>query len=441
MKRILLLWALCLMVSTYAQAQYTLLHDADFLTPRASQDTKFHNQTSLVPLRENVLMQRLDSVVLSNWDQVMSSFTPNEKQILYYDGNSRSVYDITYYWKAATHEYIPDRKKEYGYNDANQVASVTYYNYSVPIYEPRSQAEYYYNTNGTVNYILVFYWNSSFGFWQYAYKYSYEYDTNDNNTQIDVQKWDNMAHDWEYIEQATYEYDSNNNNILELGQVFESGAWKNSYKINLSCNASNELIQRLYLENSNFSFSPVWVPVSRIDYTRDSYGNPIIAEHYHWDTISFSYQKKYKHNLSFNTSYPVSEIYTSPDLQHGLTYNYKTMITADDFMQYNAITATYDNQGRVTFHYSAHDITSIFENDAAAQVIVYPNPSSDQIQFGITDMNEVLQVQIYDMQGKLVLNQLINADEKISISDLQNGVYMCKISTNEKLMTSKLIKQ
>jgi predicted esterase len=57
--------------------------------------------------------------------------------------------------------------------------------------------------------------------------------------------------------------------------------------------------------------------------------------------------------------------------------------------------------------------------------ILYPNPASDFISFDLDDVNSV---EIYDAQGRLVLQSSQNIDSKsLSIHALQNGLYTVKL--------------
>ena len=439
MKRILLLWALCMMVFSYAEAQNIPKSYTDFIKQRATHGTRIHTSAQLATLRENVLMQRLDSIVFASWDEDFNTYYTYYKNEYNYDANSRSLTDINYEWDNAVSAYIPEDKVEYTFNTSNQVVLIIVYNFVSGAYTPDRKMEYTYNTDGSKYYEINYYWDNTLGTWKNMNKIFYEYDGNGNNTIIDIRSWNDASSNWVLDNRYTYTYDANNNKILGLGEVYNSGVWNSFYKMEYSYNISNKLIQELHY-NWNTILN-VWDASEKYVYVRDANGNESEVEMFSWDNTTMQFVPNNKNIFSYNMSYNVNDIIFSPFFKEEYEFTNVNMITSVLLQYYDATTSSYALDTRVTFHYSAHDITSIFENDAAAQVSVYPHPSSDQIQFGITDMNDVLQVQIYDMQGKLVLNEQINADEKISISDLQNGVYMCKISANEKIMTSKLIKQ
>ncbi|WP_130736035.1 T9SS type A sorting domain-containing protein [Flavobacterium sp. J27] len=69
---------------------------------------------------------------------------------------------------------------------------------------------------------------------------------------------------------------------------------------------------------------------------------------------------------------------------------------------------------------------------------VYPNPT--QGQFNITT-NEELTVVIYDMVGKIILNQKsIKGTHHFDISNFSNGLYLITLTKNKEKQTYKLLK-
>ncbi|MFA9215083.1 MAG: T9SS type A sorting domain-containing protein [Candidatus Methylacidiphilales bacterium] len=69
---------------------------------------------------------------------------------------------------------------------------------------------------------------------------------------------------------------------------------------------------------------------------------------------------------------------------------------------------------------------------------VYPNPSKGEIK--INGLTNNTQLEIFDLKGALVKNDLINENNIIDVSNLRNGIYLIKLITNTDLIfTQKLI--
>jgi len=71
------------------------------------------------------------------------------------------------------------------------------------------------------------------------------------------------------------------------------------------------------------------------------------------------------------------------------------------------------------------------------RVNIYPNPASDNIY--ISNLIEKSSIKIYDIQGKLVLENKISNKEYVNISILSKGIYQVKFEGNNLNETRKLI--
>jgi hypothetical protein len=77
------------------------------------------------------------------------------------------------------------------------------------------------------------------------------------------------------------------------------------------------------------------------------------------------------------------------------------------------------------------------------EAVVFPNPTIENIQLSIKDYAiEKLQIQLFDVQGKLLLQQKIeNNITPIEMTNYESGSYFLKITeTHNTLKTFKIIK-
>jgi len=71
-------------------------------------------------------------------------------------------------------------------------------------------------------------------------------------------------------------------------------------------------------------------------------------------------------------------------------------------------------------------------------VKIYPNPS---VGFITIDNNDDATIQLFDMNGKLVLTkQLYSGENQVDISLLNNGMYVAKVISTKNIKTTKIIK-
>jgi len=70
---------------------------------------------------------------------------------------------------------------------------------------------------------------------------------------------------------------------------------------------------------------------------------------------------------------------------------------------------------------------------------LYPNPAKNQITI-INSFEEEAQLVITDMSGKIVYSELLISNvSKISLENVPGGFYLARLSTNNKIQTSRLI--
>jgi hypothetical protein len=69
---------------------------------------------------------------------------------------------------------------------------------------------------------------------------------------------------------------------------------------------------------------------------------------------------------------------------------------------------------------------------------VYPNPTSTGFVNITSKTNETIQVAVFDILGKQVLNNTVK-NNRLNVSNLTTGVYIMKISQNGNIITKKLV--
>ncbi len=71
-------------------------------------------------------------------------------------------------------------------------------------------------------------------------------------------------------------------------------------------------------------------------------------------------------------------------------------------------------------------------------VNIYPNPATNVLNISLT--KEVFDLHMIDMNGKLV-HSIANISEQtqLSVSDLQPGIYIVRLSNEEEIKTFKVV--
>lgn len=82
------------------------------------------------------------------------------------------------------------------------------------------------------------------------------------------------------------------------------------------------------------------------------------------------------------------------------------------------------------------------DNFLASEVKVFPNPVKANLNVEITDNNETIALDLFDVSGKLVLQKSITNDtSSLHMKNLPQGIYFLKVSSSKKTGTYKVVKE
>lgn len=86
---------------------------------------------------------------------------------------------------------------------------------------------------------------------------------------------------------------------------------------------------------------------------------------------------------------------------------------------------------------------NVEDNDAAKNIVLYPNPAVDNLKIYFNDPNGKYDIKVYSVEGKLVsyLKNISGSDYDLSIKDLDNGLYLISVITDNSIFTSKFVKK
>ena len=80
---------------------------------------------------------------------------------------------------------------------------------------------------------------------------------------------------------------------------------------------------------------------------------------------------------------------------------------------------------KMTLNYNQPDLTDVEGTSVVDGV--YPNPVSDVLYFNFAG-NQEMSIQIFSATGQLVKSEILQSDEPIDVSALQEGLYIIKIN-------------
>ena len=184
------------------------------------------------------------------------------------------------------------------------------------------------------------------------------------------------------------------------------------------------------------------------------YYNPyFIATVSNFSSSNFFFAADFYNCISNLNSYTVTttldKVYThNPLFVNIATGDYTLQSTSpaiDSGTQVGLTVPLYDFGGKQRIYGSQIDLdcyeyfqtfASISENVNDLEVSVYPNPTSNLLNF--TSNHEIDLIEIYDLSGKRI-NSFVNT-KSIDISNYNSGVYIVKIFSDENVATKKVIR-
>lgn len=126
-------------------------------------------------------------------------------------------------------------------------------------------------------------------------------------------------------------------------------------------------------------------------------------------------------------------------IENNQTYTTYGALTYSNGLRHSRI----DNREFYAFrHIIANDLTtvpSVIPNNG--DYIIYPNPTTNSFRIKSGNTQNTMDLLIYDQVGKLIkIQNAVGADQDIDISDLSNGIYYLRISSDSHTETVKIIK-
>ncbi len=322
-------------------------------------------------------------------------FYPNNDWIIQkkyesvYDDNWNLTLRISYNWDYLARLMVLYSKEEYSYDDIGNLILKIYYPWdkSTSQWVPTVKNEYTHDTNGNKNSCYSYYWNKAMSQWINSSKSESAYDANGKLTEYTNYNWDSNTSQW--IINTKYTLDTNRNTILFIDSDY-SGQFKLEYTYDGNGNLilivpyywEKNMSQWIEHELKRFERPDIW----KQEYAYDSSGNKTMEINYNWDE------------------------------------------TANRFV----------NGTKTTWFYSDLNFTSI-PNTPLNKLTVYPNPAKDFIVFDLPNGSESATIELYDIQGKMVVQQKLTETKQIAVGHLPKGLYLYRLTNGETFSTGKLV--
>jgi hypothetical protein len=95
-----------------------------------------------------------------------------------------------------------------------------------------------------------------------------------------------------------------------------------------------------------------------------------------------------------------------------------------------------------TLNVARTSATFFGEETTASTYSVYPNPTKDKLAISSSNRDEVMNVEVMDINGKVLSSRELRSNDVIDVSDISSGIYFVKIVSKENEATQiKFVKE
>jgi hypothetical protein len=289
---------------------------------------------------------------------------------------------------------------------------------------------------------------------QASAKVTYNYDETGNLTKENSYHWNEGHNLWENTSEREFVYDKAGN-LIETTffyWVSEQQKFTGTSKWEFTYDDNNNMLslKNIYFNRDDEKWEPGKFLCS---YEYSEKGNVLEYKNYEWDkgkddfslteNISFEYDESKSNDVialpeDFNK--PLFNLVYSSHEYVGFSYgyfrcNHKLVKGVFKYPDKGNLV----DVGEWQFHYSSFESTGISET-LNSDFSIFPNPATESITLDWLHNSEVLDLNIFNLQGQLILNKIVTKNNPVNIKSLNKGMYFYRLSDKvEAVYSGKLI--
>ncbi|MFH1121245.1 MAG: T9SS type A sorting domain-containing protein [Bacteroidota bacterium] len=386
-----------------------------------------HEKTALI------LMQQLDRIIYQEYAPGIGEWYDYSKTEYTYNASGQNTIATESYYNPESGNYEPDGKWVYSYAGNNMVELLmSYWDSDIGQWEDVYRNNYAYNPDGTLSTVLEYMWDGES--WQPVAKTENTYDAGGNLITALYYYWNEDTSEWFVSGKTENSYNANGTIAVSTDFMWDVGmnSWVGTYREEYTYNGSWQLTVLNY--STWESTGSIWINDYRDEYTYD--GNQNITMITGTELIEGNWYPEYKNEFTYNNTYSYDDLVLPYDFtnESGIFNHMITLV-----VEYEYDGSTFIEIDRSIAEYSEVNITGIPVNTAGTARI-FPQPAIGQITFGWDSNLPVLDLTVYDINGKKVMAQAIENKVPVQAGQLAPGLYFYRLTGNNQTeYTGKLI--
>jgi hypothetical protein len=437
------------------------------------------NSTQSKSVQEN--SEKPDSTMTDLWDVGASSWHGFRREVYTYDpaGNRilsmryirytltdpwiidikfENAYDIAgnptmkqqSIWDENLHRWRNEEKYEDSWNENRKLTRETFYQKDTATGEWISvnRSDYAYDANNNRTEYIYYYWDLTAGQFLPAIRIDYTCDANGNDTLATAYGWHPDISQWVLTNKSEFAWDANNNLSSETDKYLDNDTWYTDILQEYAYNEAGQKIQFTFTGYSKETHTPY--SGTRTYYSYDAAGNMILSGTDNLDISSGLWKNQSKYEVSYDAAGrdTMNSLYSWDNDKSDWTgiqknetsYDENGNITLTVQSDWDANANNWKFSSRQKYYYSVHSLTPV-DQVREKSVRIYPNPASDDVVFDGNGINGYTTVELFDMNGRKVMQVQLSENRTVSVRNLPDGLYLYHIHSGNAFLQGKLVKK
>ena len=387
--------------------------------------TQFNANNHFQQKNSFALMQKLDNIVGQDYDVANSLWVNSSLNESSYNSSGINTMDLYSTWNPDTQLYEPDSKQELSYT-GGRLTEQLYFSWDASTMSWDPSLKWTYSYDGAGNMVLAYdyYFNSPD--WKLIGKQENTYNGDGNLTLQILSIWDESGNDWMNGNKEVNVYNGSGYLTVSTRFLWDflTNDWKNSTKDEYAYNGSGQ--QTMQISYSWDGVSSQWTNDYKDDFSYDGNMNVVLTLEQNW--VGAQWVSSYKTEISYNNAYTFNQLilpwmYMGFDL-HQLFTHMPVEVIESDFIGSSFVLST-----RSLFNFSGINITDVPAPESK-QAGLFPQPADDYITFEWNNSNTAFDLDLYDINGKMVMETKIENNKSVAIDHLASGLYLYRLTDN-----------
>lgn len=380
-----------------------------------------------------VLLQQLDSVIMEYVEDEV--WYMDQKVIYTYLANGLCTEML---YLVMEDEWIGEEKENYFYDENNKLIQdvVSYLNEEGTAWEEYAVMDFSYDPSGLSTEVII----------TYTYEDEVEIEKAELYYDEDGMLLETIMYyqdiDWQAYSRDTYTVNEELLQYEEFSYYKEGDDWFNNFQQIGKCNAEwQQYESNAYYFNDEIND---WENAWKVDFIYDEFGNIQRENDFEWNEELNTWDLYASHDLNYNNEYSFDQLilpydYISDDPSSRFINYLNHMLLVHEYSYINYETNEIELAGRDHYYYSEQDIQGLNQMPKL-EARIYPNPANDYIQVEMDTQMKPIQLQILDIQGRVVIEESVKNHQAISISKLSSGFYTYRLMSDRAMTSGQIIK-